>query len=117
MGPGAEQTHSLPESMVLHCFDEHLDQTGRFVDTAAIICNLDLVISIDTSIVHLAGALGRPVWTLLCAAPDWRWLLQRNDTPWYPGMRLFRQSQPGNWKEVFVQVTDALREHIGGQRG
>ena len=116
-GPGAEQANRLPEGMVLHRFDEPLDRAGRFVDTAAIISHLDLVISIDTSIVHLAGALGRPVWTLLCASPDWRWLLKRSDTPWYPGMRLFRQPQPGNWAEVFAQVTVALREYLAEQRG
>ena len=116
-GPGAEQADRLPEGMVLNRFSEQLDRAGRFIDTAAIISNLDLVISIDTSIAHLAGALGRPVWTLLCASPDWRWLLQRSDTPWYPGMRLFRQQQPGNWDNVFAQVTAALHEYIAEQRG
>jgi hypothetical protein len=81
---------------------------GDFADTAAIIENLDLVISVDTSIVHLAGALGRPVWTLLPFAPDWRWLTQRHDTPWYPTMRLFRQPRPGDWSAVFDDVAAAL---------
>jgi tetratricopeptide (TPR) repeat protein len=81
---------------------------GDFADTAAIIEDLDLVISVDTSVVHLAGALGRPVWTLLPFAPDWRWLTQRHDTPWYPTMRLFRQPRPGDWSAVFDDVAAAL---------
>ena len=68
-----------------------------FTDTAALIEQLDLVIGVDTSVVHLAGALGRPVWTLLPFAPDWRWLMERTDSPWYPTMKLFRQKVRGNW--------------------
>ena len=79
-----------------------------FRSTAAIIAQLDLVISVDTSVAHLAGAIGKPVWVLLPAAPDWRWLLEREDSPWYPTMRLFRQSQPGDWSMVLEKVKDAL---------
>ena len=83
-----------------------------FLDTAAIIENLDLVISIDTSIVHLAGALGKPVWTLLPYYSDWRWLLDRNDSPWYPTMKLFRQPEPGDWNKVFLAVADEIKKML-----
>jgi len=79
-------------------------------DTAAIVANLDLVISVDTSVVHLAGALGKPVWTLLPFAPDWRWMLGKEYSPWYPTMRLFRQPTPGDWVSVFLRVTAALQK-------
>jgi Tfp pilus assembly protein PilF len=75
-----------------------------FADTAAILSNLDLVISVDTAVAHVAGALGRPVWTLLPFAPDWRWMLHRSDTPWYPTMRLFRQPRLNDWPSVLKQV-------------
>lgn len=85
---------------------------GDFADTAALIDHLDLVISVDTSIAHLAGALARPVWTLLPYAPDWRWLRDRSDSPWYPTMRLFRQQHRGEWKPVLEQVREELwRRH------
>jgi tetratricopeptide (TPR) repeat protein/glycosyltransferase involved in cell wall biosynthesis len=79
-----------------------------FADTASAISQLDLVIAVDTSVVHLAGALGKPVWVLLSFAPDWRWLLEREDNPWYPTARLFRQSQPESWQELFDDVRAAL---------
>ncbi len=78
------------------------------MDTAAVMKNLDLVISADTSIVHLAGALGVPVWVALPFESDWRWLLERDDSPWYPTMRLFRQARPGEWGEVFTRISDAV---------
>lgn len=76
--------------------------------TAAILMNLDLLITIDTSIAHLAGALGRPVWALLSFNNDWRWFLEGSDTPWYPNMRLFRQPRPGDWPNVMAQVATSL---------
>jgi hypothetical protein len=81
-----------------------------FADTAVVLEQLDILITVDTSIAHLAGAMGRPVWVLVPFAPDWRWLLNRNDSPWYPSMRLFRQTDPGDWAPVFRQVGEALRE-------
>lgn len=87
-----------------------------FADTAALISQLDLVISVDTSIAHLAGALGKPVWILLAHAPDWRWLLDRSDSPWYPTARLFRQSAARAWDGVIARVRDALLELTGKQR-
>jgi tetratricopeptide (TPR) repeat protein len=83
-----------------------------FMATASFIEKLDLIISIDTSMVHLAGALGKPVWTLLSFVPDWRWMLGREDSPWYPSMRLFRQSEPGNWKGVIEDVQKALHQSL-----
>jgi tetratricopeptide (TPR) repeat protein len=79
-----------------------------FSDTAALIDRLDLVISVDTAVVHLAGALGKPVWVLLAAAADWRWLVDREDSPWYPQARLFRQTQAGDWRSVVVALRQAL---------
>ncbi|MBI3191520.1 MAG: hypothetical protein HYZ36_02565, partial [Pedosphaera parvula] len=75
-----------------------------FSDTAAVLNALDLLISVDTSVVHLAGALGRPVWTLVPFVPDWRWLMDRDDTPWYPPMRLFRQPVIGDWDSAIQTV-------------
>src|SRR6202030_4014001 len=83
------------------------DALKDFSDTAALISNLDLVISVDTSVAHLAGALGKPVWVLLTHVPDWRWLLDRDDSPWYPTARLFRQSGTGEWDAVIACVRDA----------
>jgi tetratricopeptide (TPR) repeat protein len=88
------------------------DSIADFADTAAFISLLDMVISVDTAAAHLAGAMGKPVWTLLPFAPDWRWLLGRKDTPWYPTMRLFRQRAPGDWKGVFAEIATDLRGMI-----
>ena len=93
-----------PRSNVVHLGD----QLNNFSDIAAVICSADLTISVDTSFCHLAGALGRPVWTLLSYVPDWRWMLQRADSPWYPTMRLFRQSAPREWVPVIANVSQAL---------
>jgi Flp pilus assembly protein TadD len=84
------------------------DNINDFADTAALIEHLDLIISIDTAVAHLAGALGKPVCLILPFAPDWRWLLDRNDSPWYQSTRIFRQKQPGNWEEVIRRVFDAV---------
>jgi ADP-heptose:LPS heptosyltransferase len=81
-----------------------------FGDSAGIMTQLDLVVTVDTAPAHLAGALGIPVWVLLPFSPDWRWLLDREDSPWYPTMRLFRQSGPGDWDGVFERVRIALGE-------
>ncbi len=86
-----------------------------FADSAAIISQLDLVICVDTAIAHLAGALGKPVWLLLPFVPDWRWMINREDTPWYPNTRLFRQSQKGNWNEVVIRVKQALISEVNNK--
>ena len=82
---------------------------GDFTDTAAIISQLDLVITVDTSVAHLAGAMGKPVWLLLSYIPDWRWLLEREDSPWYPTMKLFRQPSLGDWDSVFHKLKTSLQ--------
>ena len=93
--------------MVLIDFTHKIDY---FEDTAALLLQLDLVITIDTSVAHLAGALGRPVCTLLPYAPDWRWLLERDDCPWYPTMHLFRQQNPGEWNTPIQKVSSFLKD-------
>lgn len=82
----------------------------NFADTAAALNELDLLITVDTSVAHLAGALGKPVWVLLAHSPDWRWMLHRADSPWYPTVRLFRQTSPGDWQGISAQIHTALLE-------
>lgn len=110
-GAGSEQIHSLTQPFPVVDLGRRLDLgAGAFLDTAAVMSQLDLVISSDTAAVHLAGALGVPVWAPLSSAADWRWLLHREDSPWYPTMRLFRQSQLGRWGEVFQRMADELQK-------
>ena len=85
------------------------DELHDLSDTAAVVANLDLVISIDSSMAHLAGALGRPIWLLTPFSPDWRWLLERSGSPWYPTARLFRQPRLGAWAPVVHEVGEALK--------
>ena len=89
---------------------------SNFADTASLIAQLDLVISIDTAVAHLAGAMGRPVWTLLPFAPDWRWFLEREDSPWYPTMRLYRQERLGEWDPVIARIRDQLQSLLESRR-
>jgi len=91
---------------------DYTDDLKDFSDTAAFIMNLDLVISVDTAVAHLSGALGKPVLTLLPFLPDWRWLLDRDDSPWYPTMKLFRQSSAENWDPVIAEVSGYLERKI-----
>ena len=81
-------------------------------DTAALLAGLDLLITVDTSVAHLAGAMGLPVWTLLPFCPDYRWKLGRDDTPWYPTMRLYRQDRPGDWETVLRRVKNDLMRRV-----
>ena len=106
VGPGSEQAKQLPSDTRLIDLAPELRD---FVDTAAVVANLDLVISVDTSVAHLAGAMGKPVWILLNKGCDWRWFLGREDSPWYPTARLFRQATPGEWQEVVNCVEKELR--------
>ncbi len=110
LGSGSEQSGYPPPGMSL------IDLTGQindFADTAALIEQLDLVISIDTAVAHLAGALGKPVWLMLPFAPDWRWLLDCSDSPWYPTMKIFRQKQPGAWDDAVKRMYAALEAWNG----
>ena len=104
----AEDEDALAEMKITNLNNQLRD----FAETAAAIANLDLIISVDTAVVHLAGALGKPVWNLLHLAPDWRWLLNREDSPWYPEMRLFRQTKLNNWTDLFKQVKSTLLEKV-----
>lgn len=94
-------------------FFDHTERLSDFVDTAALMANLDLVITVDTSVAHLAGAMGKPVWVLTPFCPDWRWLLEREDSPWYPSMRLFRQTRIGDWAGCIARVKDELARLAG----
>lgn len=106
---GVEQVGLAPSGMRIETLGDDFDSgPDAFVDTAAIIENLDLVITIDTSIAHLAGALGKSVWIAIKNVPEWRWLLDRDDSPWYPTARLFRQSSRGKWSDVFERMTQGL---------
>ncbi|MBI3838475.1 MAG: glycosyltransferase family protein [Planctomycetia bacterium] len=106
---GTEQLAEVADQFTVHDLGEKLDEgSGAFMDTAAVIKNLDLVVTADTSIAHLAGALGVTTWVGLPTPPDWRWLLEREDSPWYPTVRLFRQATPGNWAEVFARMAGEL---------
>jgi hypothetical protein len=108
---GLDQIAKLDGRFPVLDLDKQIDEAnGPFLDTAAIIKNLDLVITTDSAIAHLAGALAAPVWVALCSTCDWRWLLARPDSPWYPTMRLFRQSTLGDWGAVFEQMTAALKK-------
>jgi len=111
-GPAAAQAATAPAGMNIVPLDAEI---ADFEDTAAILSLADLLVSVDSSPVHLAGALNRPAWVLLPFLPDWRWLLQRSDSPWYPSLQLFRQPAPGDWKRVMHDVGQALatRFHRG----
>jgi hypothetical protein len=85
------------------------------VDCAAVMANVDLVVTSDTAIAHLAGALGRPVFLALKHVPDWRWLMHRDDCPWYPTMKLFRQAEKGNWKSVFERIASTVEANVTKQ--
>src|SRR5262249_26062485 len=105
VGAGREQLAALGADAPIV---ELGDRLGDFHDTAALVKNLDLVITCDSAPAHLAGALGIPVWVALSFAPDWRWMLGRGDSPWYPTMRLFRQAHAGDWQAVFHEIEREL---------
>lgn len=109
-GAGREQLAALAGAFPVLDLADELDRTGgAFLDTAAVLECLDLLVTVDTSAAHLAGALGRPVWVALDRSPDWRWLLAGTATPWYPTMRLFRQQEQGAWPAVFAAMAAGLR--------
>jgi protein O-GlcNAc transferase len=118
-GPGSEQVAGSPFGARLLDWSADIDGgPDALVDSAAIMANLDLIVTVDTAIAHLAGALGRPVWLMLGHVPDFRWMLDRADSPWYPTMRLWRQSRRGNWSDVVADMGPAMsdtpeRDHVG----
>jgi len=108
---GLEQMANLPENITLYAFKDFDEASGPFMDTAALMKNLDLIITIDTSVAHLAGGLGVAVWVLLPHSADWRWMLDRDDSPWYPTMKLFRQKKPGDWLSVVQEIKRELKNY------
>jgi tetratricopeptide (TPR) repeat protein len=112
-GQGTEQIAALADRFRVIDFGARLDaEAGPFMDTAAIMQHLDLVVTCDSAVAHLAGALGVPVWIALMLTPDWRWLLERDDSPWYPSARLFRQTKVGDWPDVFERMAAVLRRDV-----
>jgi tetratricopeptide (TPR) repeat protein len=111
-GEAALQAQRPPAGMRLTDLGAEL---ADFSDTAAAVANLDLVISVDTAVAHLAGAMARPTWTLLKRVPDWRWLLGRDDCPWYPTMRLYRQERPGDWQAPVMALAGELRDFVAAR--
>ena len=113
-GERAVEAKSPPDGLQI---TDLSDELNDFDDTAAVLNELDLLISVDTSPVHLAGGLGRPVWTLLAFLNDWRWGVDSETTPWYPTMRLFRQKRMGDWTDVMERVREELSPFGGGAKG
>ncbi|CAG0934555.1 hypothetical protein PLCT1_02770, partial [Planctomycetaceae bacterium] len=105
---------SIPDDL-RRAWVDHSDAFHDVMDTAGLVAHLDLVITVDTMVAHLAGAMGIPVWLLLPFAPDWRWMLGRDDSPWYPTMRLFRQPEPGAWAQVVDRVRDELMRSVANR--
>jgi tetratricopeptide (TPR) repeat protein len=117
-GAGTEQLGHLPQGMSVETLGEDFDAgSDAFIDTAAAMVHLDLIVTCDTSVAHLAGALGAPVWVALKRVPEWRWLRDREDSPWYPTMRLFRQRERGDWRELFVRMAAALEPLVKSKGG
>jgi hypothetical protein len=115
-GNGVDQLARLPADVKIETLGDDFDSgPDAFIDTAAVMANLDLIISSCTSIPHLAGALGRPTWIVLKHVPDWRWLLDREDSPWYPTMRLFRQPERDDWTSVFSKIERELRSLLNAK--
>ncbi len=114
VGAGSEELAEFRSALDIVEYHDFDRTEGCFMDTAALITNLDLVITVDTSIAHLAGALGRPTWILLPFWSDWRWMLDTDSTPWYPTARLFRQPKPFDWASLAISVRDALTKFVRG---
>lgn len=106
-GPRERETEALADQFAIHTLGPSI---ASFTDTLAVLETLDLLITVDTSVAHLAGAAGRPVWVMVPAYVEWRWMTGRNDTPWYPSMRLFRQRELGNWEPVIEEMRAALQD-------
>jgi hypothetical protein len=112
-GTGVEEILSVAFADRIETLGEGFDEGhGAFLDSAAVMMNLDLIVTPCNAIAHLAGALGRPTFVALMRVPEWRWLLDREDSPWYPETRLFRQSRAGDWSGVFRRVADAARARV-----
>jgi hypothetical protein len=117
-GPGSEEVAALGGRFAVWqtAEDEPSDPAEALLNTAGLMSCLDLVISVDTAVGHLAGALGLPVWLAVSALPDWRWLRRGTNTAWYPTMRLYRQQKLGKWRKVFARVARDLRKRVAHER-
>jgi len=116
-GYGSEQIEKNKDTLNLLEWSDASDTTAEaLLDTAAVMKNLNLVIAVDTSVAHLAGALGVPTWVATPLASDWRWLSEREDTPWYPTMQLFRQKKLGGWTDVIERMGNTLSEAARAKR-
>jgi ADP-heptose:LPS heptosyltransferase len=111
VGPPAAELAALPTGALLDLSAELTD----FSETAGAMMNLDLIIAVDTAVVHLAGSLARPTWVMLPFAPDWRWMIGREDSAWYPTLRLYRQSAPSDWDSVITRVAADLAALVAQQ--
>jgi hypothetical protein len=115
---GLDQLKGLPKGMAIESLGDaiaHPDEEDGFAQIAAVMANLDLIVTVDTAIGHVAGALALPVWTAVRFQPEWRWLEERSDTPWYPTMRLFRQQATGDWRQVTNEMAAELRKLVEAQ--
>jgi hypothetical protein len=115
-GDGREQLHALRGRFEVADLGANVDSQGAFVDTAAIIANLDLVITSDSAVAHLAGTLGAPAWVALPRGAEWRWQRGRDTSPWYPTMRLFRQVSAGDWASILNQMAERLQSMTSARR-
>jgi Flp pilus assembly protein TadD len=111
-GPGRSQIKTFQGRATVVDLGGDIDQDGAFLDSAAILANVDLMIASDTALAHLAGAVGLPVWVALSRVPDWRWGLEGDTCGWYPSLRLFRQNTPGDWDFVFKQIATSIKEKL-----
>lgn len=114
--PGTQQLSEIAGQFSVTALDDLDEAHGAFMDTAAVIKNLDLVIASDSAVAHLAGAMGCPVWVALGVSPEWRWMLDRDDSPWYPTMRLFRQSRLEDWSALFARIAGELDMLVATQQ-
>ncbi len=106
------RTQDVPAFATIGTIAHYASALGDFADTAALLAQMDLIIAVDTAVAHLAGAMGKPVWVMLPYSPDWRWLLDRSDSPWYPTARLFRQHRPDDWSGVLAELFAALEDQL-----
>jgi hypothetical protein len=114
-GPGLEQLRAAAKwrAPIKSVLNAEAGDAQAWEELAAVVANLDLVISVDTAPAHLAGAMDVPVWIALAAAPDWRWMLERTDSPWYPSAQLFRQKRLGEWDDVVASMATELQTMVG----
>ncbi len=114
-GAGSEQLIHFAQLHDIVSFESDVDASqGAFMDTAAMLANLDLIVTTDTAMAHLAGAMGRPAWVALPHTPEWRWQRHGATSPWYPSLRLFRQAAPGDWQGVFAHMAAELCNLVAG---